>query len=163
MIKSAIISDCEQYRYRLTRQEQSLIGNKPPIAFLMLNPSTADATEDDPTIRRLIGFARTWGHSGVVVANLYALRSPNPTALWSHTDPVGPDNDRHLLKLAKSHSDIVCAWGNNARADRVGHVVQLLKNQGATLWCLGQTNSGAPRHPLYVKSDQELLEWELKS
>jgi hypothetical protein len=127
--------------------------------FVMLNPSTADAQLDDPTIRRCRGFSKLWDCNGLAVANLYALRSTNPTALWTHPDPVGPDNDDYLRKFARECGDVVCAWGANAKPDRVARVASILADAGARLWCLGTTKDGAPRHPLYVRADQPLIEW----
>lgn len=155
---SALLSSCGQYRYLLHRQADLLAG-KPPAAFLMLNPSTADAETDDPTIRRCRGFAKAWGTQGIVVANLYALRATNPDALWQHEDPVGPDNDDHLRQLATEHGDIICAWGAGAKRERVEPVARMLINAGARLWCLGTTGTGAPRHPLYVRGSQPLQAW----
>ncbi len=89
----AVLSADGVYRYRLWRTWDA---SKPTLAFLMLNPSTADATEDDPTIRRCLGFAKEWGYGSLVVVNLFALRSPNPDALRENDDPVGPENGEHL-------------------------------------------------------------------
>lgn len=155
----ALISGCGHYRYWLTRPSETLYPDRGTALFVMLNPSTADHTEDDPTIRRCRGFARTWGCAGLTVANLYALRSTNPAGLWSNGDPVGPDNDRHLESLLREYTDVVCAWGANARADRVAEFCELVSRTNARLWCLGTTKAGAPRHPLYVKSTQPLIEW----
>ena len=155
---SAVMSRCSQYRYLLTRPAD-LLAQKSPAVFLMLNPSTADAEIDDPTIRRCRGFARTWECNGIVVANLYALRATDPNALWEHEDSVGPENDAYLRKLAYEHGDIVCAWGAGANLGRVHQVSQMLTSAGARLWCLGTTSSGAPRHPLYVRASQLLQPW----
>ncbi|MEX3933462.1 DUF1643 domain-containing protein [Paraburkholderia phymatum] len=156
---SAIISPCGQYRYLLMRHAESMSPTKSTALFVMLNPSTADATLDDPTIRRCRGFARLWDCNGLAAANLYALRSTDPAALWSHPDPVGPDNDDYLRNLARECGLVVCAWGSNAKAERAAHVASILTDAGARLWCLGTTNDGSPRHPLYVRSDQPLVEW----
>lgn len=120
---------------------------------------TADAVQDDPTIRRCIGFAETWGFGSLIVANLYALRSTKPAALWQHEDPVGPENDTILADLARRHRDIVCAWGANAKPDRVRTFVDVIKAAGGELWCLGTTKAGAPRHPLYLRRDAKLRAW----
>lgn len=97
------------YRYRLTRTwDQCLVCNRPPAVFVMLNPSTADASLDDPTIRRCVGFAKAWGCPGLTVVNLYALRSADPKALWSHPDPVGPDNNRWISEV------LLRAWRQRA-------------------------------------------------
>jgi hypothetical protein len=154
----AEISPCGSYRYLLSRDPLS--GSRPErssAVFCMLNPSTADAAQDDPTIRRCRGFARSWGCAGLVVVNLYALRSTKPDALWSHADPIGPLNDQWLQRVARENGEVVCAWGANARADRVAAAVAIFRSAGARLWCLGTTASGAPRHPLYVRGDQSLV------
>lgn len=156
---SAIISECGQYRYLLSRPADCMAPMKSTALFLMLNPSTADASLDDPTIRRCRGFAKTWDCNGISVANLYALRSTNPDALWSHADPVGPENDAYLRKFAHEYRDVICAWGANARPSRVTDVVEILHAADARLWCLGMTKDGSPRHPLYVRADQPLVEW----
>jgi len=127
--------------------------------FVMLNPSTADATEDDPTIRRCLGFAQAWGRTGLTVANLYALRSTDPKALWKHSDPVGPENDDVLAGLAKQHRELVCAWGANAKPARVSRFRELIEGNGGTLLCLGTTKDGAPRHPLYLSKASQLQKW----
>ena len=125
------------------------------VLFVMLNPSTADHRNDDPTIRRCRGFAKLWDCNGLAVANLYALRSTDPAALWSHPDPVGPDNDDCLWTFAREYGDVVCAWGSNARPERAACVVSIMRDAGARLWCLGTTKNGSPRHPLYVRGDAE--------
>ncbi len=93
---AATLSADRIYRYTLTR-EVDMFGNGEAAMFLMLNPSTADETEDDPTIRRCIGFARRWGYSTLHVANLFAFRATSPADLKMASDPIGPDNDRHLV------------------------------------------------------------------
>jgi hypothetical protein len=157
---SAIISKCGQYRYRLERPAQLPTGRGPAL-FIMLNPSTADATADDPTIRRCRAFAHNWGCDGVIVANLYALRATDPAELWTHPRPVGPRNNGHLRELAVGAAEIVCAWGAHARQARVQEVVSMLRASDARLRCLGITKDGAPRHPLYVRGDQPLLDWNV--
>lgn len=156
---SAIISDCGQYRYLLTRESGLPLAEAPAALFIMLNPSTADATLDDPTIRRCRGFAQAWGCSGLAVANLYAYRATNPRELLLCADPVGPENDTRLAALAREYSDIVCAWGKNAKPDRVDAVAAILQSSGVRLWCLGTNKDGSPKHPLYVKQDQQLIRW----
>lgn len=159
--KDAILSEDGLYRYGLTRA-----WHRAPalVTFVMLNPSTADAAEDDPTIGRCIGFARTWGFGGISVVNLYALRSTDPKGLWAAADPVGPENDRHLSVAAAlastSEAPVVAAWGANARPDRVSHVAALFKRLGTPLHALGTTKAGQPRHPLYLRADSPLTPWE---
>lgn len=159
---SAIISTCGKYRYRLDRPGD-LTATRGPAVFIMLNPSVADAQLDDPTIRRCRSFAQAWGCNGLVVANLYAYRATKPADLWQAADPVGPDNDEHLLQVAAEAGQIVCAWGAGARPDRVAAVTRMLASAGAQLRCLGVTKlTGAPRHPLYVRGDQPLVPWGQK-
>ena len=158
---SAVISPCGQYRYLLTR-EGDLVDWRGPAVFIMLNPSTADATEDDATIRRCRRFAETWGCNGIKVVNLYALRSTDPAGLWEHSNPIGPDNDEWISRVASTASVVVCAWGVNAQPWRVRAVVDVLKLGGLRLMCLGKTQNGSPRHPLYVRGDQPLIDWSPK-
>ncbi|MCV6310991.1 DUF1643 domain-containing protein [Pseudomonas aeruginosa] len=83
----------------------------------------------------------------------------NPADLWKHDDPIGPDNDWHLRAIAREYTDIVCAWGANAKPERVEAVTSILTAAGGRLWCLGTTKDGHPRHPLYVRENQALLPW----
>ncbi|MHC2492094.1 hypothetical protein ACVII0_005948 [Sinorhizobium meliloti] len=152
---SATISRCGAYRYRLERQWDS---EKAKVAFLMLNPSIADACQDDPTIRRCVGFARAWGHGGLIVGNLFALRSTDPKVLYDHPDPIGPDNDKHLLSIAQSARKIICAWGTHGTLhDRGREVAERLAffNPAA----LKLTADGHPVHPLYVAASTQPKEY----
>lgn len=161
MVDRAVLSSCGTYRYLLTRPCEEVHPDRGTALFLMLNPSTADAHADDPTIRRCRGFARGWGCNGMTVANLFALRSTDPAALLAHGDPIGPDNDAWLRRLAREYGDVVCAWGAHSMAKaRGGQVATIMQSAGARLWCLGTTKHGYPRHPLYVRSDQQLVEWQ---
>ncbi|BCG03705.1 hypothetical protein PPGU19_082730 (plasmid) [Paraburkholderia sp. PGU19] len=118
----AILSPRGAYRYLLKRQAESMAPMKSTALFIMLNPSTADATLDDPTVRRCRGFAKLWDYNGLAVASLYALRSTNPAALWAHHDPVRPDNDDYLWIVLRECGDVVCAWGSNAKPQRAPRV-----------------------------------------
>lgn len=152
---SATISACGCYRYELIRD--GLSSGDDWCAFIMLNPSTADANQDDPTIRRCIGFARGWGFRGVRIYNLFALRSTDPKAILSHRDPVGPDNGAAIVNGVASCKRIVCAWGafGGERVRREARkVCQLLED--CNMSCLGFTADGSPRHPLYVRADAGL-------
>jgi len=148
--KSAIISDCGAYRYRLNRRW--FAENRFGVLFIMLNPSTADADIDDPTVRRCTGFTRSWGYGGFGVVNLFAYRATDPSELMVAADPVGPQNDAHIQD-ALAHCDfVVCAWGANKVADRrAGEVLRLIRDWNKIPHCLDITKSGAPKHPLYVK------------
>jgi hypothetical protein len=121
--------------------------------FVMLNPSTADAITDDPTIRRCIGFARAWGYDGLMVGNIFAYRSTDPKALRGVPDPVGPENVEHLIGMAASASVIVCAWGDCkvfTPSMIQGLALEISDHGKRPLQCLGQTKGGYPRHPLYI-------------
>ena len=150
---NAVISACGCYRYQLTRQWDTHLST---VVFVMLNPSTADASINDPTIRRCINFARSWGFGGLKVVNLFAWRATKPAELKMVADPVGPDNDYYLLKAFAQAPATVVAWGTNAPVTRVQEVGRLL--QAATIGpqCLGATQMGHPRHPLYVPSIKQL-------
>lgn len=118
----------------------------------MLNPSRADAIQDDPTIRRCVSFARTWGYGGLEVVNLFAYCTAHPIELTRVTDPIGSENDVYLQSLSQRVDRIVLAWGNGgALAGRDQAVIALLPHD--RLCCLGRTKIGQPRHPLYLPRD----------
>lgn len=121
--------------------------------FIGLNPSTADAIEDDPTIRRCIRFAYDRGYGQLVVANLFAYRATSPAVLKRTSHPIGRANNRWLRRLAAESDVCVAAWGNGGRyLGRDTQVIELLSD----LQCLGVTASGAPKHPLYVPADTKV-------
>jgi hypothetical protein len=152
MKNAALFSPCGAYRYRLSRAW----ADGPTAAFVMLNPSTADATKDDPTIRRCIGFAKREGCGGLVVVNIFAFRATSPADMRAADDPIGPDNDEHIMDaLVDADGPVVAAWGSLGSYRGRDHDVRLLTD--VPLWCLGLTKAGAPRHPLYVKGDAPLL------
>lgn len=155
--KAAVISDCGSYRYLLRRDLGLLSESDTEAVFVMLNPSTADASVDDPTIRRCMGFARSWGHAGLIVINLYAFRSTDPKALRKHPgDVVGPENDEWIRKVLEERSSAICAWGNNADRERVDRFLEIANSVGATLSCLDTTKQGQPKHPLYLSKTASL-------
>ena len=153
---TADISECGLYRYRLTRTW----GTEPPMTFVMLNPSTADAEKDDPTIRRCMGFARREGCGGIVVVNLFALRVTRPVHLFDGSiadDAEGPLNRSAVWNALCTGYTLVAAWGAHPLAD-TSSVHLLVKDMPGVL-CLGMTADGSPRHPLYLKSDTPLEVW----
>jgi hypothetical protein len=160
MEKDAFISACGRYRYWLTRHWDSRL---PIVIYIMLNPSIADADHDDPTLRRCIGFARDQGYGGLKIVNLFAWRSPNVDSLWDEAiDVIGPDNNRTLnttlATAAANDTRVVAAWGANGdHRGRAAFVKKKAEALGIELNCLGQTQSGHPRHPLYVKAAQEFI------
>lgn len=158
---TAEFSECGTYRYTLTRQLSTPLRWVRPALFIMLNPSTADAVNNDPTIRRCISFAERNGCTSLTVVNLFALRATDPRELKTHQDPVGPLNDKHIALQIMHHQDIigglvVAAWGAHPFAqERADYIFK--KYSG--IKCLGTTMNGSPRHPLYVKSAQPFVEW----
>lgn len=153
MKKAARISDCGKYRYTLSRVWDVTKG---AACFIMLNPSTADADQDDPTIRRCIGFARDWGYGGLHVANLFAFRATDPKDMLAAPDPTGPENDHWILYVAGISALVICAWGYHGYyRGRGGSVRFLLAGAGIEPHALRMTNTGEPGHPLYIPSDTE--------
>jgi hypothetical protein len=157
-MRCAVISECGRYRYLLSRDGDPS-ATRAPAVFIMLNPSTADAESDDPTTRRCRHFAQAWGCDGFKVVNLYAFRAIHPCELWAQSDPVGSENDNWIVRVTLAAEAVVCGWGANAKSSRIAEVVNLLTVRGIRLRCLGITKGGAPRHPLYVRSDQPLVDW----
>lgn len=149
--KAAVMSEDGEYRYRLSRCWDTT-GDT--VAFIMLNPSTADAEEDDPTLRRCIRFAQSWGYGSLTVGNLFALRSSDPDVLSGHPDPVGKKNDTYLLQIAENADRVVVAWGH--RGGLRGRASDALNLLSCPLYAFGTTKDGHPLHPLYQPKDSEL-------
>ncbi len=160
-MKTATLSDDGLYRYELRRRW----SDEPPMTWVMLNPSTADAEQDDPTIRRCMGFAKREGCGEIVVVNLFALRVTRPAHLFDGSigEPNGPDNYIAVLDAlvdARSQgAPIVVAWGACMKRFRSKTYQGLAGGTIRGLYCLGTTADGSPRHPLYVKADQPLEVW----
>lgn len=158
VLAGAQISTCGTYRYTLDRVWNASL---PTAVFIMLNPSTADASIDDPTIRRCINFAKREGCGGLTVVNLYALRATDPAELHTHPAPVGSKNSMWTCAvLCNDPGLVLVAWGAHPLAPvRAGYAAHAIAAHGLTPMCLGTTKSGAPRHPLYVHADQPLQAW----
>lgn len=165
-MSSATISECGRYRYTLGRNIDSDSTAHKPCLFVMLNPSTADANVDDPTIRRCIGFAKRERCTFLTVVNLFSFRATDPRELIrAHAaggDVFGPDHRQHFTRELRRHNValghvIIAAWGANPIADHAVDSMQLLREAGAK--CLGVTKDNSPRHPLYVRADQPLVPW----
>lgn len=148
---TAWLSADRAYRYVLTRRWD----DGPVMAWIMLNPSTADADTNDPTIRRCIGFARREGCGAIWVVNLFALRATDPRVLRASPDPVGPANDSFLRERTRTDY-VVAAWGAHGSLNGRSHEVRTALAD-IPLLCLGITRGGEPRHPLYVQSDTPLV------
>jgi len=168
--RAAVLSDDGRYRYHMARWWNTDTASwweqdRPVMGFIMLNPSKADASIDDPTTIRCIGFAQRHGCGAINIANLFALRATNPSELLRNTaDRVGPHNDtwidRYLDVAQASGGPLVAAWGaHKAARDRSAIVATRAASRGVTMHCLGRTVTGAPRHPLYLKDDTPLEVW----
>jgi hypothetical protein len=157
-VSDADISECGKYRYVLRRSLGSVLRWYKPALFIMLNPSTADAEVDDPTIRRCMNLAKREGMTHLNVVNLFALRATDPKQLRKADDPWGPLNSSYLHDEITKHRNslIVCAWGADPFAKHSSATFLNLFSESFGLTCLGRTKSGAPRHPLYVRADQPL-------
>jgi len=149
----------DPYRYRLTRR---LRREGPPrtgcVAFILLNPSTATAEQDDPTIRKCCAYAVRWGFGELIVGNVFALRSTDPTKLRSHPAPIGSGSNTELLAIAMRAAFIVCGWGRYGEG-RGRSVARLLLDAGADLRFLKLNNDGSPAHPLYLSGKLTPQKW----
>jgi len=149
-VSTALYSPCGAYRYTLVRTWDRAA---PPLAFIMLNPSTATERANDPTIARCEKRAREGGFGGVAIANLFALRATHPAELKRHPGPVGPDNDAALGRICRLAGLVVAGWGvHGAHLGRAERVTADLLRRGVILHALGRTKDGHPRHPLYMPS-----------
>jgi hypothetical protein len=160
----AIISPCGAYRYHLWRRWDDCL---PTMVWVMLNPSTADASVDDPTIRRCIGFAKREGCGGISVLNVFALRATDPSELLRHPDPFGPENESYLgyARQVALMTILVLGWGAKMTDRRLRHHYRCAETLVVTQKpkCFGTTKSGDPRHPLYLKADAPLVPWSIPS
>jgi hypothetical protein len=154
MRMDADFSRNRRYRYCLTREWNA---NSHPLVFIGLNPSTADEKNDDPTIRRCVGFARAWGYGGIVMLNLFAYRATDPYDMILTPDPIGPRNNQELLNWT-DREFVVAAWGTHgAFKNRDIDVWNLL--QPRRIYTLGLTKNGHPKHPLYLPSTAVPILW----
>ena len=152
MQKTAHISDCENYRWILNRKWED--GKS--MAFVLLNPSTADHENDDPTLRRCIGFAKREGCGSLTIVNLFAYRSSKPADLKIVEDPIGAENDHYLEQALNSADIIVCGWGGFPMAEKQSLIFKIRFHE-LGLYCLGLTQKGAPKHPLYLKQEAPII------
>ena len=156
--RTARFSRCRTYRTALGRrwdQRQPLLG------FVALNPSTADHQADDPTVRRMMGFARREDAGGIALVNLYGFRATRPSDLWLQSRPVGVSTDRVMREVLSECRDVVVCWGVIPRraVRRAQCVLRRLDRWGLRVWVLGLTQDGHPRHPLYLPTAQPLVTW----
>lgn len=166
----ADISRCGRYRYLLEREWRGThdpkhwewmgckdgagmeMGEPRSVLFVMLNPSTADGTEDDPTIRRCVGFAKAWNYEQISVVNLYAYRATKPKELFAAGDAIhGPRNQEVIERAVRRAGIVICAWGAHGE-DYQAEVVRGWMHMKPH-FALGLTKGGSPRHPLYLPAD----------
>ena len=154
---TAIYSDCEKYRYALTRIWDE--GAK-RVLFVMLNPSTANEVQNDPTVERCERRARALGFGAFRVTNIFAWRDTDPRKMRAASEPIGPENDATILEGAGWADSIVAAWGTHgAYLDRGPHVAALLSKEQHVLSHLGLSKAGHPKHPLYISYSQQPILW----
>ncbi len=154
----ATISKCGFYRYKLWRYWDK---SKPMLAWVMLNPSTADGDADDPTILKCVGFAMKWGFGGIQVVNLYSFRATSPDDLVAAHYPVADDYAAHHRAIRDAllfSKMVVAAWGTKARGKEVDDLLE--RWPGAGYDCLGINKDGSPKHPLYISYETEAEKWE---
>jgi hypothetical protein len=160
-LATALISDDGLYRYALGRAWDDTL---PRVTFCMLNPSTATAYRDDPTITRCTNFARDWNAGAILVVNLFALRATNPNELLLLADPVGPGNLEFIVDQATKEPAMmtVCAWGAHRAAARQAPLfvkAMLELPFPANLCCMGKNQDGSPKHPLYLSRSTKIEEY----
>ncbi len=146
-LADAIFSDDRQYRYVLWRIWDR---TKPMVNFIGLNPSTADETKDDPTMRRCSGFAKSWGYGGFYMTNIFGYKATKPEDLKKATDPIGKDNDKWLLEIESRVEQVIFAWGVHGTFLKRDEQVKKLITKGHFIEL---SKDGHPKHPLYLKGD----------
>ena len=156
---TAIYSDCESYRYSLTRIWDTS-GKR--VCFIMLNPSTATEVQNDPTVERCERRARALGFGSFTVTNIFAWRDTDPRNMKAAIDPVGPENNDAILNASRDAHTIIAAWGTHgAHLQRGGEVKALLCNLGKPLFHLGLSKAGHPKHPLYIAYTEQPQLWDI--
>lgn len=153
MNRDTIFSPDRLYRYTLWRRVPSvdmfMKQKQDVIQFIGLNPSTADEVKNDPTIRKCLYFAFHWGFQWLCMTNIFAFRATDPEVMKAHSDPIGPENDRYLLEVAKEADLIIAAWG--VHGEHLNRGMQI-RSAIPNLQCLGINSGGTPKHPLYLRS-----------
>lgn len=155
--KDAYIDESGQYRYWLLRQWKQNSDNF--INFVMLNPSKADAKNDDPTVRCCIRFAKNFKFDGMYITNLFAFITKDPNELKKQSEPIGKENNKYLREKANISNKVVIAWSNHGSfMNRDKEVISIL-NQEKTIYCLGKNRPGQPTHPSRLKSNAKLIKF----
>lgn len=158
--KGATISVCTRYLYSLYRIWDD---EKPKVLFVMLNPSTADSTKDDATIRRCIDYAKKWGYGGLYVTNLFAYRATDPKDLLKVDNPFGDKNIYYTKQISDIVDKVICAWGNSDILTKLlkgFEPKELLSFCSSKLHFIELSQNGTPKHPLYLKSVLIPQKWQ---
>jgi len=150
-VSGARFSEDRIYRYKLWRMWDPA---KDSVVFVGLNPSTADENVDDPTVRRCIGYAKDWGYGSIFMLNIFAFRATDPREMKLSEDPVGAMNDSFLVEASKGSGLVVGCWGaHGGHLGRGRAVLEMMRENGIRVHCLGLTKAGHPKHPLYLRKD----------
>lgn len=163
---SAIISPCGLYRYTLERDVCQPSAHGPIVfAYFGVNPSTADASIDDATVRKWRGFGKRWGATRFIVGNVYAYRATDVRALYTVGDPIGPENDHYLAKIIAEADILIPCWGDRGKLPshlrgRLNEVTDRLVASGKPVVTFGLTKGGDPMHPLMLGYETPLMAWE---
>jgi hypothetical protein len=150
MDNACIFSPDRKYRYTLVHVWDQ---QKEMIAFIGLNPSTADENQLDPTLRRIKGYATDWGYGSFAMLNLFAYRSTDPSILYEIQDPIGPENDRYITAVSHKTNLVIACWGNHGELHNRGEDICRILKPSISLKCLQLTKSNQPSHPLYLKKE----------
>jgi len=153
--RTAVFSPCRKWRYHL---KQVWDDTKPNLLWMMLNPSTADETQNDPTVERCEQRARQWGYGGVEVYNIFAYRATDPSDMKAQAEPIGPDNDKWAAEFAKQsqHTLAILGWGEHGKhRDRGAEVLKIIQSHQGQVQVLKVNKSGHPKHPLYIGYKQK--------
>ncbi len=157
-VATAILSACGRYRYSLTRRW----GPGKSFLCILLNPSTATADVDDNTIRKLVVIACLLGFDAIEVMNLFAFRATDPDDMMAAEDPIGPENDAHLLDAVRKSSCVLAGWGTSGdHLNRGAQVTRMLQHVGVQILCLAKNKGGTPKHPLYCKNSSTLIPYDV--
>lgn len=148
-LAGATFSPCMAYRYSLWRKVSDLPSS---VAFIGLNPSTADHEVNDPTVTRCINYAKAWGAGRFYMLNLFAWRDTDPKLMKAAIEPIGIENNETLKTITWGCAIVVAAWGTHGKFKQRGdQVLNLLRD--INLHCLKTTKAGCPQHPLYLKAE----------
>lgn len=159
--RGAEFSPCRRYRYSLERRWGPLVTNPRQIMFIGLNPSVADENQDDRTIKRLVGFSKSWGYDAFVICNVFAYVTPEPMEMLKQSDPIGPLNDDRICKNIDRSEAVVACWGNHCPLDRQRTICELIESACYSVYCFRTTKKNRPEHPLYLPKTlrPQLFDW----